>query len=156
MCLEIICHLFQLTKKCISFCLLSLLTKETATAYIEERYTGYQIKSVKVDGMCILHFFRDALDRMRLWRNVTVEEIKSILKLELSTNKDYGNFATSGVSISNKLQFFLNSSMTYYNADTADLSLFALGNFFDIDIVIFKSNERECWAEYLMKNNGWK
>ena len=156
MCLEIICHLFQLTKKCISFCLLSLLTKETATAYIEERYTGYQIKSVKVDGMCILHFFRDALDSMRLWRNVTVEEIKSILKLELSTNKDYGNFATSGVSISNKLQFFLNSSMTYYNADTADLSLFALGNFFDIDIAIFRSNERECWAEYLMKNNGWK
>ena len=154
MCLEIICHLFQLTKKCISFCLLSLLTKETATAYIEERYTGYQIKSVKVDGMCILHFFRDALDSMRLWRNVTVEEIKSILKLELSTNKDYGNFATSGVSISNKLQFFLNSSMTYYNADTADLFLFARDNFFNIDIVIFKSNEIEGWAEDLMKNNG--
>ena len=41
--------------------------------------------------------------------------------------------------------------MTYYNADTTDF-LFALGNFFDISIVIFKSNERECWAEDLMKN----
>ena len=152
MCLEIISHLSQLTKKCISFCLLCLLTKETAIAYIEERYTGYQIKPVKVDEMCILHFFRDALDSIGI--EVTVEEIKWILKIELSTNKDYGNFATAGVSISNKLQFFLNSSMTYYNADTADLLLFALGNFFDIDIAIFKSNERECWAEYLMKNNG--
>ena len=44
--------------------------------------------------------------------------------------------------------------MTYYNADTSDLFLFALGNFFDINIVIFKSNERECWAEDLMKNDG--
>ena len=149
------CHLFQLTKKCISFCLLALLTKDTATACIEERYTGYQIKSVKVDGMCILHFFRDALDSIGI--EVTVEEIKSILKLELSTNKDYGNFATSGVSISSKLQFFLNSSMTYYNADTADLSLFALGNFFDNDIVILlcyiKSNEREDYAGLSM---SWK
>ena len=102
--------------------------------------------------MCILHFFRDALDSIDI--EVTIEQIKSILNLELSTNKDYSNFATAGVSISNKLQFFLNSSMTYYNADTADLLLFALGNFFDIDIAIFKSNERECWAEYLMKNNG--
>ena len=68
---------------------------------------------MKVDEMCILHFFRDALDSIGI--EVTVEEIKWILKIELSTNKDYGNFATAGVSISNKLQFFLNSSMTYYN-----------------------------------------
>ena len=46
--------------------------------------------------------------------------------------------------------------MTYYNADTTDLFLFALDNFFDISIVIFKSNERECWAENLMKNDGCK
>ena len=102
--------------------------------------------------MCILHFFRDALDSIDI--EVTIEQIKSILNLELSTNKDYSNFATAGVSISNKLQFFLNSSMTYYNADTADLFLFARDNFFNIDIVIFKSNEIEGWAEDLMKNNG--
>ena len=99
--------------------------------------------------MCILHSFREAIDSISI--KVTLEEIKSILKLELSTNKDYGNFTTSGVNLSNKLQLFLNSPMTYYNADTTDF-LFALGNFFDISIVIFKSNERECWAEDLMKN----
>ena len=99
--------------------------------------------------MCILHSFREAIDSISI--KVTLEEIKSILKLELSTNKDYGNFTTSGVNLSNKLQLFLNSPMTYYNADTTDF-LFALGNFFDINIVIFKSNERECWAEDLMKN----
>ena len=44
--------------------------------------------------------------------------------------------------------------MTYYNADTIDLFLFVLGNFFDINIVIFKSNNRECWTEDLMKNDG--
>ena len=85
---------------------------------------------------------------------VTLENIKSILKLELSTNKDYGNLTTSGKNTSNELQLFLNSPMTYYNADTTDLFLFALGNFFDINIVIFKSNERECWAEDLMKNGA--
>ena len=88
--------------------------------------------------MCILHYFREALDSIGI--EVTLEEINSILKLELPTNKDYGNFTTSGVKISNELQLFLNSPMTYYNADTTDLFLFALVNFFDIIIVIFKSN----------------
>ena len=102
--------------------------------------------------MYFLHSFREALDTIDI--EVTLEEMKSILKLELSSNKDYGNFTTSGVDISNELQLFLNSPMTYYNANTSDLFLFALGNFFDINIVIFKSNERECWAEDLMKNDG--
>ena len=88
--------------------------------------------------MCILHSFREALDSIGI--EVTLEEINSILKLELPTNKDYGNFTTSGVKISNELQLFLNSPMTYYNADTTDLFLFALVNFFDIIIVILKSN----------------
>ena len=44
--------------------------------------------------------------------------------------------------------------MTYYNTDTTDLFLFTFANFFDINIVIFKSNERECWAEDLVKNDG--
>ena len=44
--------------------------------------------------------------------------------------------------------------MTYYNTDTTDLFLFALANFFDINIVIFKSNEKECWDEDLVKNDG--
>ena len=52
-----------------------------------------------------------------------------------------------GVNISNKLQLFFNSPITYYSADTTDLFSFALGNFFNINIVIFKSNERECLAE---------
>ena len=116
----------------------SVHSKETAIAYIEERLPGYQIKAVKGDGMCILHSFREALDSIGI--EVTLEEINSILKLELPTNKDYGNFTTSGVKISNELQLFLNSPMTYYNADTTDLFLFALVNFFDIIIVIFKSN----------------
>ena len=118
-------------------------------AYIEERLPGNQIKAVKVDGMCILHSFREALDSIGV--EVTLEKLKSILKLELSTNKDYGNCTTSEATISNEQQLFLNSPMTYYNADTTDLLLFVLGNFFCINIVIFKSNERECWAEDLTK-----
>ena len=102
--------------------------------------------------MSILYPFREALDS--IGTEVALEEIKSILMLKLSTNKDYGNFTTSVMNISNELQLFLNSPMTYYNADITDLFLFALGNFFDINIVIFKSNERECWVDYLMKNDG--
>ena len=41
-------------------------------------------------------------------------------------------------------------TIDYYNADATDLFLFALGNVFDINIVIFRLNERECWAEDLM------
>ena len=97
--------------------------------------------------MYILHSFRKALDSINI--EVTLEEIKSILRLELSTNKDYGNFTTFELNKSNKFQ--LNSPMAYYNTHTTDLFLFAPGNFFEINIVIFKSNERECWAEDLIK-----
>ena len=60
--------------------------------------------------MCILHSFREALDSIGI--EVTLEEIKSVLKLELSTNKDYGSFTISGVNISNELQLFLSSPLT--------------------------------------------
>ena len=52
--------------------------------------------------MCILNFLREALDSIGI--EITLEEIKSILKLELLTNNYYGNFTTSGVNISNELQ----------------------------------------------------
>ena len=45
--------------------------------------------------------------------------------------------------------------MTYYNADATDLFLFALSKFFDIKIVIFKSDERKCWTEDLMENDDF-
>ena len=85
---------------------------------------------------------------------ITLELINSILKLEFSTNNDSGNFTTCRVNISNKLHLYLNSPMTFYNADTTDLFLFVLGNVFDINIFILKLNERECWVEDLMKNHG--
>ena len=88
-------------------------SKETAIAYIEERLPGCEINSVKGDGIYILHSFREILDSTGI--KVTLEEIKLILKVELSRNT--GNFRTSGMNISNKLQLFLNSPMTHYNAD---------------------------------------
>ena len=60
--------------------------------------------------MCIKHFLREAWDSVGI--EVTLEEKKSILKLELSTNKDYGCFTTSRVNISKELQVFLNSPLT--------------------------------------------
>ena len=74
--------------------ILSSQKKLQLITYTEERLPGYQIKAVKGDGMCILHSFREALES--IGTEVTLEEIKSILKLELSSNKDYGNFTTSG------------------------------------------------------------
>ena len=41
--------------------------------------------------------------------------------------------------------------MTYYNTDATYLFLFELSDFFNTNIVIFKSNEREWWDEDLMK-----
>ena len=81
--------------------ILSSQKKLQLITYIEERLPGYQIKAVKGDGMCILHSFREALDSIGI--EVTLEEVKSILKLELAINKDYGNFTTSRVNISNEL-----------------------------------------------------
>ena len=115
--------------KILNSCSSIVRSKETAIAYIEERLPGYQIKAVKGDEMCILHSFREELDSIDI--RVTAEEIKSILKLELSKNKGYDNFITFRVNISNELQLFLNSPMMYCNADTTDLFLFALGTFFD-------------------------
>ena len=118
---------------------------------LKKEYLATKLREWKEIG-CVFYIPWEALDSTGI--AVTLEEIKSILKLEMSTNKDHSNFTTSGVNISNELQLFLTSPMTYYNTDTTDLFLFTFGNFFDINTAIFKSNERECWAEDLMKNNG--
>ena len=47
--------------------------------------------------MCILHSLKEALGSISI--EVDLEEIKSILKLELLANKDYRNFTTSAVNI---------------------------------------------------------
>ena len=57
--------------------------------------------------MCILHSLKETLGSISI--EVALEEIKSILKLELLTNKYYRNFTTSVVNISDELQLFVNS-----------------------------------------------
>ena len=57
--------------------------------------------------MCILHSLKEALGSISI--EVALEEIKSILKLELLTNKYYRNLTTSVVNISDELQLFVNS-----------------------------------------------
>ena len=47
--------------------------------------------------MCILHSLKETLGSISI--EVALEKIKSILKLELLTNKDYRNFTTSVVNI---------------------------------------------------------
>ena len=51
-----------------------------------------------------------------------------------------------------ELELFLDNPLAYYNNNTADLFLVALGNAYKVNILVFQSNEQKCWI-YDLNNN---
>ena len=57
----------------------------------------------------------------------------------------YKQFCTEGVDLLSELDRFLEEPLRYYNIDVVDLFIKALGNAFEVNIIIFQSNAEQCW-----------
>ena len=114
-------------------------------AFINENLPGYVIKVVPGDGKCILSAFSEALLNI-VGKNVKFEEMVTQLRREfLNKYEFYKQFCTEGVDLLSELERFLEEPLRYYNIDVVALFIKALGNAFEVNIIIFQSNAEQCW-----------
>ena len=92
------------------------------------------------DGMCMLHAFHERINTA-LGKAIRLDESFTKLRKEFLTNyKSYHSFSDDSVNILLELEKFLSDPLRYYNSDTFNFFLIALGKAYDANIVVYKSN----------------
>ena len=93
----------------------------------------------------MLHVFHKGINTT-LGKAIPLDEITTNLRKEFLTNyKSYQSFSDDSVNVFVELEKFLNDSLRYYNSDTSDFFLIALGKAYEANIVVYKSNSEKCW-----------
>ena len=66
----------------------------------------------------------------------------------------YSKFSTKDVNVLSELDSFLKTPLTYYNKDTVDLFLIALGNAYNCRTIIYECTRTHLWKIDLSKDSG--
>lgn len=113
---------------------------------------GFEIKPVVGDGMCTLSSFSTALTIVT-GVAISLEDVISRLRKELLTKYEfYKQFSSADVNILSELEKFLESPLNYYNTNSTDLFLAALGNAFQVNVIVLQADENLCWLCDLSNN----
>ena len=114
--------------------------------YINSIHPKAYIKDVLGDGFCVIRAFQEGLS---LVYNIDkkISEVKENLRSEILQNyQHYAQFSTDGVNVLVELDKFLADPLKYYNTDTVDLFLIALGNLFACKTIVFRVTEKNEWT----------
>ena len=121
-------------------------------SYIDEMMPGYFLKRIAGDGLCIISSFKEGLSSVG--REVSTEFLLDTLRSEVLQKFDfYRGFCEENVNILLELDNFLKNPLQYYNTDTCDTFLIALGNALGCKTVILQSSPKECWTVDLNKDD---
>lgn len=122
-----------------------VLSQERLEAYVGERMPDFHIKKVQGDGLCILRSFQECLRSHGEY--YPIEKLLESLRSEmLREHAFYKEFAASHINILEELDNFLKEPLQYYNSDTCDTFLMALGNALKCKTVIFQASAESCWT----------
>ena len=93
----------------------------------------------------LLHAFHNGINTA-LGKAIPVDAITPNLRKEFLKNyKSYQSFSDDSVNVLVELEKFLCDPLRYYNSDTSDFFLIALGKAYDANIVVYKSKSEKCW-----------
>ncbi len=110
------------------------------------------IKKVQGDGLCILRSFQECLRSNG--ENYSIEKLLERLRSEMLKNYDfYKEFTASHINILAELDNFLQNPLQYYNSDTCDTFLMALGNALKYKTVILQASAESCWTVNMYNDN---
>lgn len=122
-----------------------MLSQERLEAYVKEKMPEFHIWKVQGDGLCILRSFQVCLRSHGEY--YTIEKLLESLRSELLKEYDfYKEFTSSNINILAELDNFLREPLHYYNSDTCDTFLMALGNALKYNTVIFQASAESCWT----------
>ena len=124
-------------------------SKEILNKYIIQEMPNYDVLPVPGDGMCILHSFKEAMEKTK-GIVIPMKCLFESLRGELLSNLEfYKSFIDNGDKLLQELENFLENPLQFYNSDTGDIFLMALGNAYNVNVVILQSNETKCWTTNL-------
>ena len=87
-------------------------------------------------------------------RCVKVSMLKCSLSKEFESKFDfYKGFSTESCNMRLELENFLKKPLEFYDCDTGDILLMALGNAFNVNVIIYQSNVHRCWKTDLTNEN---
>ena len=82
-------------------------------------------------------------------------DVKAALRSEILRNLDeYYAFSSDNVNVLTELDRFLTNPLQYYNSDTVDLFLVALGNSYACNTIVYRCTEKDTWTTNI--NNSEK
>ena len=106
------------------------------------------------DGMCMLWSFFIALKYL-FNEGFPIESITKLLRRDLLINHGfYQQFSVDNIDVLVELERFLENLLGYYTEDTSGLFLLALGNAFNVNVIVFQSNTERCWIVDSSKNSS--
>ena len=108
---------------------------------IRNNLPGYIINPVPRDGLCILNSFCVNLRSIGLFESV--ETVAATLRSELAKD-EYRSYFTDEIDVSNEVEEFLRNPLKMYNQEIADVFLEALSMAYQVNIIVFESDEERC------------
>ena len=104
------------------------------------------IKKVLGDGFCVIRAFQEGLS-IFYNENHRLCEVKAALRSEmLRIFDEYSAFFSDKVNALTELDRSLANPLQYYNSDTVDLFLIALGNNYACNKIVYRCAEKDIWT----------
>ena len=114
--------------------------------YIDEINPGVFIKEIASEGYCVVRAFQEGL-LLCYDYEIQLKDVVKALRSEILTNhKFYSDFSPADVNILTELDLFLTNPLKYYNAETVDLFLIALGNSYTCKTIIYHCDGERTWT----------
>ena len=122
------------------------MTLELLECYIDEINPGAFIKEIASDGYFVVRAFQEGL-LLCYDYEIQLKDVVKALRSEILTNhKFYSDFSPADVNILTELDLFLTNPLKYYNAETVDLFLIALGNSYTCKTIIYHCDGERTWT----------
>ena len=106
------------------------------------------------DGLCILHAFVEGIFHL-LDVYKSIPDVQEGLKNQLEENKEhYSHFSVDTKDIMVEFETIIKDPLKFYDSDTTNLFLSALGDAFKVNVIVFQSDDAKCWVVNLSNEEG--
>ena len=122
--------------------------------YVRFFHPNEFIKKVLGDGFRVIRAFQEEFS-ICYNENHKLCDMKAALRSEILRKFDeYSAFSSDKVNVLTELDRFLANPLQYYNSDTTDLFLIALGNSYASNAIVHPCTEKDTWTTNI--NNAEK
>ena len=122
-------------------------------SYVRLFHPNGFIKKVVGDGFCVIRAFQEGLSNCYN-ENHKLCDVRAALRSEILRNfEEYSTFSSDRVNVLIELDRFLANPLQYYNSDTADLFLTALGKSYACNTIVYRCTGKDAGRLLITQKN---